>query len=379
LANYLEKVTTALSYKGHEVSVFVLSEKNEKIYSEQVAIYRIKFNKWLFFILNTLTFKRISHFLRSLISSFQLCQKFQVIDNELNFDVIQSTSYLTPGILLNSRKDRSRLVTRISSIHKIWRRGYGKKNKLDIFLVNHLEIIALKKSYKNYAPSRNLKAILSDTIEIKIDLLEPPLSYQKIEKDSTFYEKYLKGKKYFLFFGSIGALKGVDFLANNIYQILDSNLDYYFVFIGKNMRYNRGHMMDFVNEKAGKHSNRIIFSKTLKHSKLFPIIENAKAVILPSRIDNLPNTLIESMSLGKIVVGTYDGGFDQLIEHQVNGFLLNFGNDHELLNILQKITEMSLKEIAEYEQRARKRVYRQLDFENRTTDLEVYFKNIVQK
>ncbi len=44
-------------------------------------------------------------------------------------------------------------------------------------------------------------------------------------------------------------------------------------------------------------------------------------LFLPSRIDNLTNTCIESMALGKVVIGTQGAIFEQLIEDGVNCFL----------------------------------------------------------
>lgn len=377
LANYLKRVTEGLTSKGHDVSVFVVSETDEKISEGETSVYRIKFNSLLYKTLNLITFKRIPVFLKTLISSSQVCKRFKKEDREKEYDVIQVSSYLTPGLFLFSSKDTERLVTRVSSITKVVWEAYGKNNRLDLLLVNWAENILLRKSKKKYSPSLISKRILSEQYNIDVDLLQPPYYFNQIEKDYSFFEKNLKGKKYFLFFGSLGRLKGVDFLAKNMYKILKSNREYSFVFVGKDMGYQGGSMIDYVREKAGKYSDRIIYSNSLEHAQLFPVIENANAVILPSRIDNLPNTLIESMSLGKIVVGTYDGGFDQLIDDGENGFLLKFGDDEALLGILRRITKLTPKERAEYERRTKNRVVEQLDFEERINDLEDYFKDIV--
>jgi glycosyltransferase involved in cell wall biosynthesis len=77
------------------------------------------------------------------------------------------------------------------------------------------------------------------------------------------------------------------------------------------------------------------------HQQLFPIIQNAKIITLPSRIDNLPNACIESMSLGKIVIGSRGASFDQLIEDGINGFLCEIKQPKTILKKIIEALELS--------------------------------------
>jgi glycosyltransferase involved in cell wall biosynthesis len=47
-------------------------------------------------------------------------------------------------------------------------------------------------------------------------------------------------------------------------------------------------------------------------------------------IDNLPNSCLEAMGIGKVVIGTNGASFDELITDGVNGFLVD-PNDAEAL------------------------------------------------
>jgi len=53
-------------------------------------------------------------------------------------------------------------------------------------------------------------------------------------------------------------------------------------------------------------------------------------VVLPSRVDNLPNTCLEAMALGRVVVGTRGASFDQLIDDGQNGFLCDIDSPESL-------------------------------------------------
>lgn len=379
LANYLGRVTEGLSNRGHDISIFVLSDREGEIKKGEVSVYRIKFRTGLYKVLNMLTLKRVPVFLKSLILSHQLCKKFKNIDKTVNFDVIQSSSYLTPAVFLFSKKHTKRLITRISSITKLCRDAYKKGNKLDSFFINMLELRELKKSIKSYSPSIISQRILMRDFNVEVDLIEPPYYFKEIDEDESFFLEKLNGKDYFLFFGSLGRLKGVDIIADDIYEILRRHKNYYFVFVGKDMGYKNSSMIDYVRNNAKEFSSRVLYFESIKHEKLFPVIRNSRVVILPSRIDNLPNTLIESMSLGKIVVGTYDGGFDQLIEDEKNGFLFNVGDSVRFLEVLNRIVQMDEQETLKYEEEAKRSVKSKLDYQEKIIDLENYFMEIINR
>jgi hypothetical protein len=94
----------------------------------------------------------------------------------------------------------------------------------------------------------------------------------------------------------------------------------------------------------------------MRHDKLYPVIENSFAVVLPSRIDNFPNACIEAMAHHKIVVGTRNTGFEQLIEHRSSGFLCEKDNSSELLAILNEIIGLGEIEKRTIEENAFKRI-----------------------
>jgi glycosyltransferase involved in cell wall biosynthesis len=69
----------------------------------------------------------------------------------------------------------------------------------------------------------------------------------------------------------------------------------------------------------------------------FDSLKNAPVIILPSRFEGVPTSLIEGMSLRKIVVGTPTGGTAELIRHGVNGFLHQPGDVDVLTHILEQL------------------------------------------
>ncbi len=80
------------------------------------------------------------------------------------------------------------------------------------------------------------------------------------------------------------------------------------------------------------------------------LYNSADAFVLPSLQDNLPNTVMESLSCGVPVIAFNIGGVPEMISHHKNGYLASLKNSDDLSNgiydILYKIPMSDLKECA---------------------------------
>ncbi|MCD8186490.1 MAG: glycosyltransferase family 4 protein [Rikenellaceae bacterium] len=72
------------------------------------------------------------------------------------------------------------------------------------------------------------------------------------------------------------------------------------------------------------------------------LYRSADFFLAPSLEDNLPNTVMESLSCGTPVIGFQTGGIPEMVEHLQNGFLARRGNTQELARGLRwGLTEAS--------------------------------------
>ena len=127
------------------------------------------------------------------------------------------------------------------------------------------------------------------------------------------------------------------------------------MFIGKNdqMCYKgeRISAMDYIYKMAPECKERILyFSPMNNKNQLYSIVQHSEACVFPYRFDNFPNTCVEAMALGKIVIGTQGASFEQLIKDGYNGFLIERENSEELyekLTVVNKMTSTE-KKLVEY-------------------------------
>ena len=101
----------------------------------------------------------------------------------------------------------------------------------------------------------------------------------------------------------------------------------------------------------GEHQDRIIYFDKMQHDCLYPILENAKACVMPSRTENFSNTCIEAMAHKKIVIGTKPF-FNQIIEDGKNGFLCEAKDPESLNAAIDKIMNLSDNELDTMEKNA---------------------------
>jgi len=222
--------------------------------------------------------------------------------------------------------------------------------------MQHLEIKSLKKADRLVSPGRVIAQAVERLTGKQVDIIENPYVSTSPDVDRRPYRDLLEGKVYLLFFGSIGLLKGVKTIADIIYCMLDRYPSLFFVFAGKDMMYRGNPMMNFVWNKAGSHRGRVLYLGILPRGQLHPVIENAQAVVLPSRIDNFPNTCLEAMAHGKIVIGTRGASFEQLINDGQNGFLCEIEDSNSLLNAIENALTLTPDERQKMGKVAKERV-----------------------
>lgn len=369
LANYLHRVAVALHNSGHDVEIFTSSNQDSDIYHDGILVHRVNHEIFLCNFIKKILKHKVDVTTGIFFRSYFLKKRFLAENIKKKFDIIQASSFWAPGLLFAMDK-KVNVVTRISSFEPLLRAAEQIPCALDNALAEWLELVQMRHSKAVYAPSRLLAETVQRFEPVNIDVVYPPLTASKASWDDDFYISELRGIDYLLFFGSICRLKGIELIWQSLAMILSENIGVHFVFIGKGQ-------LPPIDHDLLPFKNRIHVFGALQHSKLFPVIKNAKSVILPSIIDNLPNACLESMLLGKVVVGTRGTSFEELIEDGVSGYLVNYHDDNQFISTIGKISQSSEEELSRIGENARLSVMEKFNSADRIKELEEYFTKVI--
>lgn len=347
LPAYLYRVSQALISMGH-VPIIVVSGK-EIPYTKRdgIEIYTI------FVPGRDFGNSCINYIYRSVTCSWFINKKIKEIAKNRKIDIIQFTSLHGIGMFHTGKIPA---VLRLSSYAKTYFGTYATFEKKLVRIMAYIERLAAKRCNAVFAPCQITADAYGKDCHRKVYVIETPF-VNDIEKcDDSLYQKELKGKKYFLFFGSLYVEKGILVIGEILEEILEKYPEYYFVFAGKPMLINGKNAAAVIRECAGKHKNRVFVLGAVPHERLYPIIENADLVLLPSLMDNFPNACVEAMYFKKIVIGTNGASFEQLIRDGYNGFLCEIGNAKDLLKKIEIAVNLDHKTKTIIGERARQRI-----------------------
>jgi glycosyltransferase involved in cell wall biosynthesis len=212
---------------------------------------------------------------------------------------------LIPNIyygFIASRILRVPLIVTIHGLVDLASPGHIFKNAHFSKKEQELLIWILKKCDRVIAVSKEIKDYLLGQGITKIEQMSAGI-------DTAFFRPTPTEEHGILFVGNLNTRKGFDLLLEAYLSIQDEiNEPLYLV--GKDP-----------NNFDGTFGN-VHYLGCLTHHQLLPIIHKSKIVILPSRTEGLPLSILEAMACNKLVLVSPVGGLKTLITEGKNGFLL---------------------------------------------------------
>ncbi len=134
-----------------------------------------------------------------------------------------------------------------------------------------------------------------------------------------------------IFVGRLIECKGIPFLVKGFEQIINNNINAKLFLVGDGEDENK--LKEYISELNIK--QHVVFFDYKTNPQAF--IRKADLLVLPSSEEGFGRVLLEAMDVGTPVIGTRIGGIPEIIEHGINGLLVDYGDIEALKNSIIKI------------------------------------------
>jgi len=327
LATYTLKTALGLIEKGVEVQVVQGSSTCSDGIFQGIRYHMVKTkNRPVQTFLKNITFGRLNRTIEWITQSFLLNQKLKKLHKKEKFSIVHYSSYKAVGLF---RIKKVPGIVRISSLQRWWDLFEGRGLSKDRQCSHGLELFTTERFRHIFGPGDLILRLLRRRKPGKstYHLLQTSVPRTDSLKDSSLYREFdpKKEKRYLLYFGTLSELKGFSVLKQLVPEIIE-NLKVEFVLIGKSNINPDGTTARALIQNAVHENMRSDFHyfDSQPFSKIIPFIENCQGVIIPSRIDNFPNTAIEAMKYGKVVFASDRASLGSLIKDGYNGYLCRY-------------------------------------------------------
>jgi glycosyltransferase involved in cell wall biosynthesis len=316
-------MTRALVALGHQPEVFVLSDRALEVIDHRgVRVTRVPRRapagklRWGRVATRLPLLRGYRPLLEILAGASQLAAAFEARDREMPFDLVQSSDFLATGRYVKPRGGRPHVLRCSNARTLVAAADEGDSASMRRWWVR-LETEAVCRSEIVYAPSQFVADHYAERVGRQVGVVRPAAKAVAVPVEPTGLPE-----RFLLHFGQLREGKGTRWILEALPLAWREEPGLRMLMVGP-FRDSR-----LAREFARISSNepRLTRIAELAKSEMYGTIRRATAVVLPSLVDNLPNTVIESLMMGTPVVGSLGASIDELVEHGVTGELVPIGD-----------------------------------------------------
>ncbi len=255
--------------------------------------------------------------------------------NYQNYDIIHAHSYIFFTSLQVALFRKLRNFPYILHLHG----GVQTSPHLKANLIEHFQLIIKKSLFDRFIGRFTVdKADAIISVSLKdLKFLQENFNISKpylyhvpngVSIEKFKFEENIK-REYLTFIGRLTYVKGFDLFIRLIKKLYAKNHDLKFLIVGD------GPLRKLVED--ARKSLPITYYPHYPYNRMKNIYNQSKLLILTSRFEGVPTTILESLSCETPVISTNVGGISEIIQDGINGILLN---DHHLSNKFSKIIDL---------------------------------------
>lgn len=335
LSTYTFNTATALQALGHQVTIFLSGDTDRELAFRGIRVIERRTRiPWYLMPLHLLLKRWLSDGLDRCWASLTINRALRARMSVDRIDIVHYTNWKAIGLFRVSHPS----ILRISSYDPLWDNNPGNLHIGKRF-IHWLEKCSIRRFDRIIGPGDHLARYIEQDLGLKrpIELLPTPVSIRTGQRQEASDPVQVKVRKKVLYAGSVSHIKGAALLFEIIEAYLKRHDDTEFVIAGK---------AGVVNGRSCKEQLRVFSEMFPDHFQYHPHLERsmldseyatADLVIIPSLIDNFPNTALEAMSHGTLVLASDTASLGTLLKDGDNGFVMK-GRDHlEWMERIRKI------------------------------------------
>lgn len=210
----------------------------------------------------------------------------------------------------------------------------------------------------------------------KVEIIPNPIDkgeFYDLGGRGLFREKYNiePNSKVILFIGRVHPIKGVDILLHAFANIVsEGKVEATLVIAGPD----DGYVTECIKIAKTHKLNNIIFAGQLWGKERIHAYFDADVIVLPSRYETFPMSVLEAYACGKPVVASKVGGLEELISNGETGELVNSGNISELSEAITHV--LSWDSFHNVAINARNRIMQRYSLESVVNKLELLYRKL---
>lgn len=373
IARYVDNFARILATSGHDVTVFGRDEEARSTTVTKGYVYEAVVPRWGR-VTKDSTVAAGEHpaYPYNILDywsafSFQMAETvLTAIEERGQPDVIESQEYcalpyylLQKKLLGDSRLKGIPIVVNAHSPDFIIREANEEvRYQFPHYWTGRQEMACFHAADANICPSAYLSQQLETYFGGSIEVDHYPLPWTPPKQDHLDVP-IIDGKV--VYFGRLEVRKGVLDLLTTCQRMWDAGETFTLHLIGSDTDYRpKGCSVgEWIHRRYTKHieTGRLVLRGSMAHSDLMGEMASAACTIIPSRWENWPNTCIEAMAHGKVVVGSRNGGQAEMIGDDARcGFVFSHDEADGLERAMRAALDLNPDERKKMGEAARRRI-----------------------
>ncbi len=377
IARYVENFAKIAGENGHKVTIIARSqEKVNKEIHKNVNLIGVVTKEGLVHAVSSEDPVKHPAFPYNILNfwdafSYHMAEEvIELLKTKELPDVIEVQEYGAVGYYLQQRKLIEDLPLKnipiVVHLHSSWfetaKINQEPLYKLPYYWIGQMEKFSIFSADALISPSHFIADSLKKSLkkDFHIETFPLPTLVEKKKIRENFNNRDI------IYFGRLEIRKGVLPLIKSCVKLWEKGEDFRLILIGGDTEYFPKNMSvgAFIKERYKKwiDSGRLILKNQMKHEELVERLRDAWAVTIPSLWENFPNTCIEAMSVGQVVLVSKSGGQAEMVEEDgKNGFIFDWEKEGDFEDKLLKILNLSIEEKIKIGKNAQERIYKFCD------------------